>query len=425
VNAGLRYDYLNGYLPEQYSPPIQFFPVERRYARTDVINQKDFGPRVGLTYDLFGTAKTAVKFSTGKFFEMEAITRLQAVNPLAAAASSSATRAWTDANRNFVPDCNLSSPVANGECGPNDNANFGQAVVPIRYAPGTVDGWNTRGFNWEMSAGIDHEVRPGLAVSASYHRRWFSNLLLTDNLLVSPTDFDQFCITAPADARLPGAGGQQVCGLYDISQAKFGFNDSVVTNAHNFGNKQEVFDGIDLNVNLRLQGSIVVQGGTSTGRVRTNSCFVVDTPQELYLCDVRPPMLTQVKLSAVYPLPWWGIDASATFQSIPGPEILGNYSAPASAVTGLGRALSGGRRTVAVNIVQPGTLYGDRLNQIDFRLTKAFKVNSVRIEPQIDLYNMFNANPVLAYNSTFGPAWQNPALILKGRLVKFGAQVKF
>jgi hypothetical protein len=425
VNAGLRLDYLNGYLPAQYSPPVQFFPVAREFPRMDVLNQKDLGPRIGVSYDLFGTAKTALKFSAGKYFEMEAVTRMQAVNPLAATAGTTATRAWNDVNSDFVPDCDLTNPLANGECFGNDNANFGKAIVPIRYAPGTVEGWGTRGANWELSGAIDHEVRPGFAAGLSYHRRWFTNLLVTDNVFVTPLDYDPFCITSPVDPRLPGGGGQHICGLYDVTSSKFGVNDNVVGRAENFGDKAEVYDGVDLNVNLRLRGHVTVQGGTSTGRTRTDSCFVIDSPQALYQCAITPPFQTQVKMTAVYSLPWWGLNTSATFQSLPGPEITASYSAPEAAVTGLGRPLSGGRRTVTVNLVQPGTLFGDRLNQVDFRLTRSMRVHGVTVEPQLDLYNAFNANPILSYNSIYGSAWQNPALILKGRLVKFGLQVKF
>jgi hypothetical protein len=41
------------------------------------------------------------------------------------------------------------------------------------------------------------------------------------------------------------------------------------------------------------------------------------------------------------------------------------------------------------------------------------------------MYNLFNANPVLALNNTFGPQWQRPTQILQGRLLKFGVQVDF
>ena len=47
-------------------------------------------------------------------------------------------------------------------------------------------------------------------------------------MLVTPADFSPFCITAPTDSRLPGGGGYQVCGLYDVSPAKFGQVNSVI-----------------------------------------------------------------------------------------------------------------------------------------------------------------------------------------------------
>jgi len=102
---------------------------------------------------------------------------------------------------------------------------LGRVVVPIRYDPDAVTGWGTRGWNWEVSGGVDHELRSGLSLALSYHRRWFGNLRITDNLLVTPADYDPFCITAPVDSRLPNSG-QQVCGLYDITPTRFGLNDT-------------------------------------------------------------------------------------------------------------------------------------------------------------------------------------------------------
>ncbi len=63
----------------------------------------------------------------------------------------------------------------------------------------------------------------------------------------------------------------------------------------------------------------MVQGGTSTGRTLTDTCYVIDSPEALRFCKVAPPFQTQVKLLAVYPVPFWGLQASAAFQSLPGP----------------------------------------------------------------------------------------------------------
>jgi hypothetical protein len=67
------------------------------------------------------------------------------------------------------------------------------------------------------------------------------------------------------------------------------------------------------------------------------------------------------------------VQLAGTFQSYPGPEILANWNAPASvAVDSLGRPLAGGVRTLAVPIISPGTLFGDRRNQLDLRLSRSF-----------------------------------------------------
>jgi len=43
----------------------------------------------------------------------------------------------------------------------------------------------------------------------------------------------------------------------------------------------------------------------------------------------------------------------------------------------------------------------------------------------VDFYNLFNANPILTQNNTYGSAWQNVTMFLKGRLMKVGAQITF
>ena len=50
---------------------------------------------------------------------------------------------------------------------------------------------------------------------------------------------------------------------------------------------------------------------------------------------------------------------------------------------------------------------------------------SRRVQALVDVYNLFNANPVLALNNTFGPQWQRPTQILQGRLLKLGFQIDF
>ena len=78
-----------------------------------------------------------------------------------------------------------------------------------------------------------------------------------------------------------------------------------------------------------------------------------------------------------------------------------------------------------MDLVPPGTLYGDRLYQIDFRVTKSLRVGRSRMQGMFDLYNLLNASPFLTQQNRFGPAWQTPTQTLIGRLAKFGFQIDF
>ena len=92
----------------------------------------------------------------------------------------------------------------------------------------------------------------------------------------------------------------------------------------------------------------------------------------------------------------------------------------------LGRNLAAGANgTATIDLIQPGTMFGERTNQVDFRVAKILRVGRNRIKGLVDLYNVFNVNPVLTQNNTFGPAWQRPTYILPARMFKFGGQGDF
>ena len=75
-------------------------------------------------------------------------------------------------------------------------------------------------------------------------------------------------------------------------------------------------------------------------------------------------------------------------------------------------------------LVSPGTMYGERSNQVDVRIGKIFRLNRLRTAVNFDLYNALNSNPVLTQNNNFA-AWQVPLSVLAARLVKFSVQLDF
>ena len=435
LNLGLRFDYYNNYVPSETNGPGPLVPNRTTvFPEVDnVPNWKNVSPRIGGAYDLFGNGKTALKASIGRYLEGPNLTSFTRLANPAANIALSATRQWTDNNRDFIPECDFTNINANGECARASNLSFGSSIPTTVYDPAAL---TTRGYNWEVQAGAQHELRPQVSLGATYVRRWFGNLRATRNASVTSANFTQYCITAPVDPLLPGGGGYQECGLNDVNQAQFGLVSNVIGLAPQ---QQQVFDGVDLTANARLPHGVVASGGVSYGRTRTNSCYAADdlsvafasatgstsivAPRTSAFCDVRPPMQPNVKVLLVYPLPWYGIQTAATMQSLPGPQIAATYSITnAIAFPSLGRNLSAGNATV--DLIAPGTMYGDRLNQVDFRVSKIVRFSAKgRIQGNVDLYNLFNANPVLALNNTYGTAWQRPLQILQGRLLKFSVQL--
>ena len=152
---------------------------------------------------------------------------------------------------------------------------------------------------------------------------------------------------------------------------------------------------------------------------------MVDSPQQLRFCDVEPLYQTRLKVLGSYPLPW-DFQAAANFQSLPGAPIGATFNATTAQIApSLGRNLAGGARTAPVELIAPFSQFEGRINQLDVRLSKIFRVGQARIQGNFDIYNAINVSPILSLNSTYGPSWLQPTQILDGRLFKFGVQVEF
>ncbi len=438
LNLGLRYEYLRAYAAEIEQPAG--FPSNSLdfYDRVDCLPcWHDINPRLALAYNLFGSGRTAIKAGLGRYVESLNSAYATQFGPGAAIVLNT-NRTWTDTNRDYFPDCSLSDLARNGECGPVDNTAFGQPVLNTAPATGFMNGYGKRQYNWQASVGIEHEIRPGVAVSGTYYRRWFGNFTVTDNTLVTPSDYDPFCITAPTDARLGAVSGSQVCGLYDLNPTKFGQVSNAVGLADKFGDPTEVYNGFDLNVAARFGQGGSVTGGWNVGNTfvsgaaggttfsAVNNCYVVDSPQQLYNCKSENPYQSRIRMSGSYPLPW-DFRIAAVFQSLPSTSFGANYNVPNAAIQpSLGRPLSGGAANVTIDLLPLGAEYLDeRITQIDMRLTRTLRFKTLRVQANLDVFNMLNGNTILQVNSTFGPNWLRPTQILDARLLKFGIQVDF
>lgn len=92
----------------------------------------------------------------------------------------------------------------------------------------------------------------------------------------------------------------------------------------------------------------------------------------------------------------------------------------------LGRNLAAGAAgTATIDLIPAGTLYEDRIQQLDLRFTRTFQIGKAKVRGNLEIYNLLNASPALSTSTRYGPQWLNMQTILAGRLLKFGGQLDF
>ena len=466
LNGGVRLDMLNESTAPFTAAPHRWLPNRNNtFAEVEnVPNWKDVNPRISAAYDLFGTGRTALKASASRGVEQDSIRYAAANNP-AATVITSTQRVWND-NGNFVPDCDLANGAnqdnrgTGGDlCGPWLTPSFGSAIPGTRYDPAIMNGWGERPWNWEFSVGVQHEIIPRLSASVGYFRRIQGNFFVTDNEAYGPNDFTELSVTAPANSRLPQAG-QVVSGFLDPIAVRAPQN--VIKAASQFGKQKGHWDGFDVSFDARLQGGLYLQGGAGVGKSMSDICEIADDVPEMLQappaaaagiqtlvrdsafgvagswtsrndCHQETPWQAQYKALGSYTLPWYDIRVSGTWQSILGPQRAGfvTYSETANGVTTfartsmttLGRPLT--NSASVFNVSSPGTLWGDRLNQIDFRFTKILNLPRGRIDLNLDLYNAFNSDAITTELNSVGPVYGLPIQVIPPRFAKISARWDF
>lgn len=468
VQGAMRFDRAWSWSPAEGNGTTlvsRFNPAPKTFPRTvSVAGYNDITPRIGAAWDIFGSGRTALKVNLGKYLQTATNDENYTINNPAGGArfvTYVPNRSWQDGNGNRVVDCDILNFAAQttpggDTCGSviGASANFASTNPNATVVnPAILEGWGVRPSDWQIGASVQQELMPRMSVEVGYHRRWFQNFFVTDNLSWGPANYDAWTLTAPRHSSLPGGGGYPIT-QYAISPTVSALPArNYITFETDFGPaRTQYWHGVDVSANARLQNGLLIQGGTSTGRGVRDTCQTVvkiDSPDPRG-CHVTEPWMTSVRGLISYVVPKIDVQVSANARSVNATNVLPGLVGSTSATNGaslsattavpnavvlasLARLPAGGliNGTTSVNLLETGQLYtSERVNQIDMRFAKIVRFGSRKLDVGIDLYNLLNTNDTTGFDQAFdwnttGANWLRPTAIVNPRFVRFNVTFSY
>jgi hypothetical protein len=391
VNAGLRFQTANGGVPARCQVETVFIAGQCWPEQEDVTDFQNFTPRFSIVYDVFGNGMTAVKLSANRYvvgIGTSVSTRLDPIR------QANDTRLWTDRNGDKYPQLN--------ELGPSSGYNLG---TTNRYA----DDLNRPHSN-EFSASIEHQLPGGIVVSAAYYHRQMKDQIGSRNMAVPTESYTPMVV-------VERSSGREVT-VYNQDPALRGRFDTLWDN---FAELDGEYNGVDLNFRKRLSNRWMIMGGASFGHNEGDiygGGSDLNNPNFAFRRGVLSADLPRIfKASGLYELPY-AISMSGSFQYYTGqPErttvSVGTDSATLTQVTQV------------ITVEPQGTTRLPSVTMIDMSFRKAFRFNNRSVEPSFELFNIGNINTITSRSAQLGPAYGRVSNIIRGRLAKFGLNVRF
>jgi hypothetical protein len=404
--AGVRWERVEGYLPAQVKPASRYFTpgtliqglnvtlntggVLTEYLVPETFAEvhnaplwKNWAPRVSGTYDLFGTGRTVLKASAGKYLDQIG-TGTPGPNPNG---NVQQTYTWIDSNGDlFFQDTGAvwdGTKYVGGEFGAL-NANSTQIPNPNPF-----DRNRRRTWRMEATGGIDHELRPGLAVSATYIYRQEHDPYVTVESNVENWD----AMFTPIQVREPGRDGlsntadDQILTVYNQNPGV-----TLVTNQVNDDRVGVTYHGIELTANKRYANGLTFLGGYTYSH-ETQELPSLANPNAAYVNadGVSGGRRHNFKAIGSYMFPY-RITFGANFRISSGRPITRTVVIPTCSTTVTTDCVSQGNNGVTVNAEPRGSVELPALATLDLRAGRIFNLSGQRVEVSMDVYNVTNAN---------------------------------
>jgi hypothetical protein len=407
LNLGFRYDTADGWIPAGDKPAgrfDQFVTGPLSIPRLDVVSQGIGVWRTGVVYDIFGSGKTAAKLNLSRYGSNVGINRVTTVHPFN---FTSGTRAWTDRNGDLTPQ--------ESELG----AFSGFAANRNRYADANGPDWP---YSDEVSAGIEHQLRRNLRVSAMYYRRTNRNQIGQRNVAVPSTAYSQQQVTVPGPPTGPGG----TFTFYNLSSAFFGgaflenvfdneaildtdYNGVEFTAVKRFSDRWQLLAGLTLGKN---------EGGVVGGDLNDpNNALVF--PEGIVGNDSK----YSIKVAGSYLVPWGDVMVSGSLLRNQGYPYTSSFSVTRTVFPALTRASQSIPRLAA----RGDERYPD-VTLVDLRFSRPFRVGrdrAIHIEPLVEIFNIGNASTIVSRTTGVGSRYLFPTEILSPRIVRVGLSARF
>jgi hypothetical protein len=475
VTAGLRWEYLSAQIEPESAPAGRFVPA-RNFAKVDCNTVKGLGcfknwsPRLGIVYDLFGSHKTALKAGFGKYNTPIVTSILNSFNPMFL---TTVNIPWNDADHNGIAE---GTGFGQGELGPNPNPLFG--VLQSR----ALDPNFQREYNLQYSVGVQHEVMSGVTLNFNWNRRADYQQIVTLNSAVPASAWTPVQITNPLDGT--------PLTIFNLQPAYFGLTPNVYQTNSRQSTRSNIYNGFETSVTARLPRGAFLFGGWTIERQLDRDCDMtagtnlLNDPNSLRFCDwtgklfqelgATPgiPYRNEFKLTGSVPLKW-GFQVSGSVYS--NPVYSTNFAtnlafnnttqvySPAAYFAGQTQGLyvvnwsvtpttrypadcrcpnPGGlvdpglrQGSELIPLVAPGSRLTPRLNQVDIGVRRLFHPrDNMTLSAQAEVFNVINVNTVTTESETLGTSVTpyllggiggQPAAIANPRMLRLSLQFKF
>jgi hypothetical protein len=467
LQGAARYDHAWSYYPDQQIGPVRFQPIPLVFPQSNGVRYDDVSPRLGAAWDLFGNGKTSIKINLGRYMEAASNGNgnYTITNPTSRIVTST-NRPWNPSGTPgspgyYIPNCNLSNPLANGDCGDISNLDFGKStnanpIFTNNFDPALLSGYGVRPNDWQFGLSVQREILPRVSIEAGYFRRWLDNFTGERNTLVTASDFTPYNIAPVVDPRLGSDSGKTITGLYTVSPALANTTSNLIFPTSEYGNQYQHYNGFLVNVSARMHG-LTFQGGVNTGKTVQDNCAIRAQFPDLNVpgfdvsagppvnsldpyCHVETPWVTRVTGFGSYLIPKIDVQFSGTFRSDPGQSLQANmfvfspgaFGGPGNQFLASSTGFFNSNQFGVVPLLTPNSMYGDRINELDLSVAKILKFGRTRTRVGIDVYNVGNSSAVLAYNTNYAPpgttgagAWLAPQQVLTPRYGKLTVQFDF